>query len=262
MKNIHPTAIIEDGAKIGEDVSIGAYAFIGKEVGIGNGTSIGSHTVIEGITTIGANNQIFSHATIGSIPQDLKYAGERVELIIGDNNRIREYTLLNPGTQGGGGVTRVGSDNLLMGYVHLGHDVILGDHCILANGATLAGHVELGNYVVIGGLTPIHQFVHIGDYAMIAGASALSQDIPPYCLAEGNRAYLRGLNLTGLRRNFTKDDINALKSTYRELFESKKPLQDVASALFETSENPNVKYMCRFILDSKRGIPFKRNEQL
>jgi UDP-N-acetylglucosamine acyltransferase len=262
MQNIHQTTIIEDGAKIGKNVTIGAYSFIGKEVTIGDGTTIGMHTTVEGVTTIGVNNQIFSHATIGSIPQDLKYDGERVELIIGDNNRIREYTLLNPGTQGGGGVTKVGNGNLLMGYVHLGHDVILGNHCILANGATLAGHVELGNYVVIGGLTPIHQFVHIGDYAMIAGASALSQDIPPYCLAEGNRAYLRGLNLTGLRRHFDKDDINALKSTYRELFESNKPLKDVAINLFKTSDNVVVKNICQFILDSKRGIPFKRNEQL
>jgi UDP-N-acetylglucosamine acyltransferase len=262
MQNIHPTAIIENGAKVGENVTIGAYSFIGKEVSIGDGTVIGTHTSIEGVTTIGKNNQIFSHATLGSIPQDLKYAGERVELIIGDNNRIREYTLLNPGTQGGGGVTKVGNGNLLMGYVHLGHDVILGDHCILANGATLAGHVELGNYVVVGGLTPIHQFVHIGDYAMIAGASALSQDIPPYCLAEGNRAHLRGLNLTGLRRHFDKDDINALKSTYRELFENNKPLKDVATNLYETNDNFAVKNICQFILDSKRGIPFKRNEQL
>ena len=156
----------------------------------------------------------------------------------------------------------MGNGNLLMGYVHLGHDVILGDHCILANGATLAGHVELGNYVVVGGLTPIHQFVHIGDYAMIAGASALSQDIPPYCLAEGNRAHLRGLNLTGLRRHFDKDDINALKSAYRELFENNKPLKDVATNLYETNDNFTVKNICQFILDSKRGIPFKRNEQL
>ena len=262
MQNIHPTAIIENGAKLGENVSIGAYSFIGKEVGIDDGTSIGMHTTIEGVTTIGKNNQIFSHATIGSIPQDLKYAGERVELIIGDNNRIREYTLLNPGTQGGGSITRVGNGNLLMGYVHLGHDVIVGNNCILANGATLAGHVELGDHVVIGGLTPIHQFVHIGDYAMIAGASALSQDIPPYCLAEGNRAYLRGLNLTGLRRHLERKDINALKSAYRELFESKKPLQDVATELLETEESLAVKNICKFILDSKRGIPFKRNEQL
>ena len=145
-----------------------------------------------------------------------------------------------------------------MGYVHLGHDVIIGNHCILANAATLAGHVELGDYVVIGGMTPIHQFIHIGDYAMIGGASALAQDIPPYCMAEGNRANLRGLNLTGLRRNIEREDINALKSAYRELFESGKPLKESASELLETTQNHHVQAMCNFVLKTKRGIPFER----
>jgi len=207
---------------------------------------------------IGKGNHIFSHAVIGSIPQDLKYNGEEVELIIGDNNRIREFTLLNPGTKGGGSITKIGNQNLLMGYVHLGHDVKIGDNCILANGATLAGHVELGNNVVIGGLTPIHQFVHIGDFAMIAGASALSQDVPPYCLAEGNRATLRGLNLTGLRRYFDRDEINALKSVYRTLFESGKPLQETAKQLLKETKIESIKKLLTFITNSKRGIPFTR----
>jgi len=138
--------------------------------------------------------------------------------------------------------------------------VILGDHCILANGATLAGHVELGNHVVIGGLTPVHQFVHIGDYAMIGGASALAQDIPPFCLAEGNRAVLRGLNLTGLRRKIDREDINALKVAYRELFEQGQPIQEVAQRLFEESASEKVKQLCKFIKTSKRGIPFVRKE--
>ncbi len=147
-----------------------------------------------------------------------------------------------------------------MGYVHLGRDVILGDNCILANGATLAGHVELGNHVVIGGLTPVHQFVHIGDYAMIGGASALSQDIPPFCLAEGNRAVLRGLNLTGIRRSMERDEINALKRAYKALFEEGNPLQKVAETLFESSTSEKVKSLCEFIKTSKRGIPFTRNK--
>ncbi len=259
MNNIHPTAIIEDGAIIGDNVTIGAYSYIGSNVTIGDNTTVGTHTLIEGITTIGKHNQIFSHATVGSIPQDLKYAGERVELIIGDHNRIREYTLINPGTVGGGSITKIGNNNLLMGYVHLGHDVIMGDNCILANGATLAGHVELGNNVVIGGLTPVHQFVHIGDYAMIAGASALSQDVPPYCLAEGNRAILRGLNLTGLRRHLDRTDIDELKSAYKELFEQGKPLQEVARQLLESTSSKTVKNLADFIINSKRGIPFERN---
>ena len=261
MPNIHPSAVIESGAIIGENVSIGPFAYVGSQVIIGDGTTVASHAVIEGRTTIGKNNRIFSHSAIGTIPQDLKFAGEDVELIIGDNNTIREFTLLNPGTKGGGSVTKIGNGNLLMGYVHLGHDVILGDNCILANGATLAGHVELGNHVVIGGLTPVHQFVHIGDFAMIGGASALAQDIPPYCLAEGNRANLRGLNLTGLRRSMKKEDINALKVAYRELFEQGNPLQEVAQQLFETTQSDKVKKLCEFIKTSKRGIPFNRNKK-
>ena len=258
MSLIHPSAVIEEGAVLGNNVSVGPFVYIGPKVRIGDNTTVASHAVIEGDTTIGKNNRIFSHAAVGTIPQDLKYDGEPVQLIIGDNNTIREFTLLNPGTKGGGSVTKIGNGNLLMGYVHLGHDVILGDHCILANGATLAGHVELGNHVVIGGLTPIHQFVHIGDYAMIGGASALAQDIPPYCLAEGNRASLRGLNLTGLRREMEREEINALKVAYRELFEQGNPLQEAAQRLFETSDSEKVKTLCKFIKTSKRGIPFTR----
>ena len=258
MSNIHPSSIIENGAILGENITIGPFCYIGKKVTIGDNSTIASHAVIEGKTTIGKNNRIFSHSAIGTIPQDLKYNGEDVELIIGDNNTIREFTLLNPGTKGGGSVTKIGNGNLLMGYVHLGHDVIIGDNCILANGATLAGHVELGNHVVIGGLTPIHQFVHIGDYAMVGGASALAQDVPPYCLAEGNRANLRGLNLTGLRRTIDREDINALKHAYKELFEQGNPLQESAQKLFEESKSDKVKKLCEFIKTSKRGIPFTR----
>jgi len=258
MKNIHPTAIVEDGAQIGENVKIGAYSYIAKDVKIGDNTEIATHTLIEGYTTIGKGNKIFSHAVIGSIPQDLKYNGEKVELIIGDNNKIREFTLINPGTEGGGAVTKIGNNNLLMGYVHIAHDVIVGNSCILANGATLAGHVELGDGVVIGGLTPIHQFVKIGDLAMVAGASALSQDVPPYCLVEGNRAYLRGLNLTGLRRQIEKEDINELKNAYRVLFSGKMPIKDAIESL-KDSKNSYVKNLINFVKDSKRGIAYKRS---
>jgi len=258
MSTIHPTALVEEGAVLGEGVTVGPFAHIGAKVTIGEGSEIAGHTVIAGKTTIGKHNRIFSHAAIGTIPQDLKYAGEESELIIGDNNTIREFTLLNPGTAGGGMITRIGNHNLLMGYVHLGHDVHLGNHCILANGATLAGHVELGDHVVIGGLTPIHQFVQIGDYAMIGGASALAQDVPPYCLAEGNRATLRGLNLTGLRRKMERTEINALKSAYRELFEQGKPLQEVAQQLLEAETSPAVQKLCLFVQASRRGIPFTR----
>ncbi|MBU1927756.1 acyl-ACP--UDP-N-acetylglucosamine O-acyltransferase [bacterium] len=258
MSKISHLAVVEDGAKIGENVEIAAFCFISSQSTIGDGTSIAQGACIYGNTTIGKNNRIFSHAVLGSIPQDLKFAGEDVELIIGDNNTIREFTLFNPGTKGGGGKTVVGDNNLFMGYVHLGHDVIIGNNCIFANAATLAGHVVVGNYAVVGGMTPIHQFVNIGDFAMIAGASALSQDVPPYCLAEGNRATLRGLNLNGLRRHLERDDINALKSAYRDLFESGQALKESATEILENTTNNYVKDLCTFVIETKRGIPFER----
>ncbi len=260
MSKISPLAIIEDGAVIGDNVEIGPYCFISSETTIGEGTSIAQGACIYGKTTIGKHNQIFSHAVLGSIPQDLKFNGEDVELIIGDYNRIREFTLFNPGTKGGGGKTIIGSHNLFMGYVHLGHDVIIGNHCILANAATLAGHVEMGDYAVIGGMTPVHQFVHIGDYAMIGGASAVAQDIPPYCMAEGNRAIIRGLNLTGLRRNIERQDIDTLKSAYRDIFESGQPVKEMAAELLETTKSHHVISLCNFIIKTKRGIPFERKQ--
>jgi len=212
MQTIHPTSIVEEGAQIGDNVTIGPFCYITGDVTIGDGTTIASHVLIEGETRIGKNNRIFAHTAIGTIPQDLKYNGESVQLLIGDNNTIREFVQINSGTEGGGAVTRIGNHNLLMGHVHIGHDIQIGNRCIIANGSALAGHVELGDFVVIGGLSAIHQFSKLGDYAMLAGASALAQDIPPFCMAEGNRATLRGLNLTGLRRNIDREGINALKN--------------------------------------------------
>jgi len=254
---IHPTAIVEEGAKLGKNVSVGPYAFISKDAVVGNNCTIMQGAIIEGKTTIGEGTKIFYNAVVGSIPQDLKYKGEEVELIIGKNNIIREFTLINPGTAGGGGKTIIGDGNLLMGYVHVAHDCKIGNGCILANAVTLAGHVELGDYVVIGGMTPVHQFVKIGDYAMIAGASALSQDVPPYCLAEGNRAKLRGLNLTGIRRRLGREVIDELKRAYKELFMSGKPMQEIAQELVN-SPNEHVSKMARFVLETKRGIPLPR----
>lgn len=262
MSKISPQAIIEDGAKIGEDVEIGAFCFVSSESTIGDGTTIAQGACIYGKTTIGKNNRIFSHAVIGSIPQDLKFNGEDVELIIGDNNTIREFTLFNPGTEGGGSKTILGNNNLFMGYVHLGHDVKVGNNCIIANSAGIAGHVEIGNNVVIGaGGTGVHQFCKIGDFAMIGGASALTQDVPPYCMAEGNRATLRGLNINGLRRSMERSDINEIKSAYRKLFESGQPLKDSASEILETTQNEHVKKICEFALETKRGIPYERKNK-
>jgi len=244
--------------KIGKNCKIGEGVIIDENVVIGDNCIIEPYAVITGYTQIGDNNHIYSHAVIGSEPQDLKYKGEKTKLIIGNNNKIREFTLINPGTEGGGGVTQIGDNNLLMGYVHIAHDVKIGNNCILANAATLAGHVELEDFVVIGGMTPIHQFVKIGEHAMIGGASAVAQDIPPYCLAEGNRAKLRGLNLTGLRRRFEdRKIIDELKRAYKELFESGKPIKEVANKLLE-SENRYVRHLAEFVLNSKRGIPYDR----
>lgn len=260
MSKISPLAIIEDGATIGKDVDIGPYCFISAEATIGDGTKLEQGSCIYGKTTIGKENHIYSYAVIGSEPQDLKFEGEDVELIIGDCNKIREFTLFNPGTKGGGGKTIIGSHNLFMGYVHIGHDVIIGNHCILANAATLAGHVEMGDYAVIGGMTPVHQFVHIGNYAMVAGASALAQDVPPFCMAEGNRATLRGLNLAGLRRNLKRNEIDEIKLAYKELFEAGKPLKDVANELLENTNSHHVQDLCHFALKTKRGIPYERKK--
>jgi len=261
MQNIHKSTVIEEGASIGENVTIGPFCYIGSDVVIGEGSVVASHVRIEGKTSIGKNNKIFSHTVLGSIPQDLKFHGEEVELIFGDNNTIREFCFITPGTQHGGSITRIGSDNLIMAYVHLGHDVIMGDGCILSNATNVGGHVEFGNHVVVGATSAIHQFVKIGDYAMLGGASALTQDLPPYCMAEGNRAHLRGLNLTGLRRNVEKSDIDPIKRAYKTLFESDIALKDSALALLEENPSKAVEKLCNFVMQTKRGIPYKRHNE-
>jgi len=260
MNNIHPTAIIEDGAVLGDNITIGAFTIIGANVSIGDGTVVKSHTLIEGDTTIGKNNRIFSHAVIGSIPQDLKYAGEDVQIVIGDNNTIREHTLINPGTKGGGSITKIGNGCLLMGHVHIGHDCILQDNIVIANSCAIAGHVEIDSNAVIGGMSAIHQFCHIGENAMIGGGSILVQDMPPFCICEGNRATLRALNINGLRRRFSKqrEVIDQIKKAYKILFDSSVPLQDSAKELLENSDNIYVKSMAEFVTKTKRGIPLAR----
>ncbi len=261
-QNIHPTAIIEDGAIIGNNISIGAFSYIGSKVIIGDNTTILSHTLIEGDTIIGENNRIFSHCVIGSIPQDLKFDGGDVKLIIGDNNTIREFAFINTGTIGGGSITRIGNNNLLMGYVHIGHDIQIGNRCIIANATNLGGHIEIGDFVMIGAMSAIHQFVKLGDYSMLAGASALTQDLPPFCMAEGNRAILRGLNLTGLRRNISRDSIDILKKAYRELFENGNSIKDVVDNLIKSNNNLEVIKISKFIKNSKRGIPYQRKNNV
>lgn len=256
---IAQTAIIEEGAIIGENVEIGHYCVIGKDVKIGADCKIYNHVTLLGNTTLGKKNEIYPNAVLGTNPQDLKFHNEPNELIFGDYNKIREFTMINPGTEGGGSKTIIGSNNLLMAYVHIAHDCIVGDSCILANGATLGGHIVLGNHINIGGLTPIHQFVKVGDYAMIAGASALSQDIPPFCMAEGNRAVIRGLNLHRLRKNFEHHEVDNINQTYKKLFNGNKPIKEIAQEILnENPKDKNVIKMCQFIIDSTRGIPFVR----
>ena len=260
MNNIHTTAIIEDGVVLGDSITIGAYTIIKSGVTIGDGTTIASHTLIEGNTTIGKNNQIFSHAVLGTIPQDLKFNGEETFLIIGDNNKIREHTLINTGTSGGGYKTVIGNNNLIMGHVHIGHDCILANNIVVANSTAIAGHVEIDNYAVVGGLSAIHQFVQIGEHSMIGGGSIVIQDIPPYCITEGNRATLRGLNINGLRRRMeNRKDIDAIKKAYKRLFESNEPLQDVVQELLK-SDNIYVHNLAKFVKNTKRGIPFTRKK--
>ena len=260
MNNIHKTAIVEDGAKIADDVIIGPFTIIGSEVTIDAGTTISSHCVIEGNTFIGKNNKIFSHSVLGTIPQDLKFSGERTQLIIGDNNTIREHTLLNTGTAGGGHKTIVGDGCLLMGHVHIGHDCILSNNIVVANSCAIAGHVEIDSNCVIGGMSAIHQFCKIGESAMVGGGSILVQDIPPFCICEGNRATLRSLNINGLRRRFrnSRGDIDAIRKTYKSIFESGQPVVEVARDILNTNENKYAKQLAQFVVNTKRGIPFTR----
>lgn len=259
---ISDLAIIENGAKIGKNVSIEPFAYIGSNVEIGDNCIIKSGARILGNTKIGNNCKIFSYAILGDIPQDISYKNDDFSaLIIGDNTTIREFCTINCGTQKGDGYTRVGNNNFIMAYVHIAHDCTLADNIILANNVTLAGHVEVGSFSVIGGLTPVHQWVKIGDYCMLGGASALSQDLPHFCLAEGNRAYVRSLNLVGLRRHLEKDKINELSEAFSKIFRSKTGLiSDRAKSLYESSNSAEVVKLCSFILNTKRGIPVKGND--
>ncbi|MWV60950.1 acyl-ACP--UDP-N-acetylglucosamine O-acyltransferase [Helicobacter saguini] len=234
-----------------------------NHITIGANTYIYNNVSIYGDTQIGKNNKIFPNATLGTPPQDLKYNGEKTTLQIGDNNLIRESCMFNPGTQGGGSLTKIGNNNLFMAFVHIAHDCIIGDNNILANNATLGGHIVIENYVNIGGMTPVHQFVKIGEGAMIAGASALSQDIPPYCMAEGNRAKIIGLNRFRMRKIMERDIIDSIDALYKRLFSGEQPLRDLAAMELEVAKskkNPHIIKICEFILESTRGIPFKRGE--
>ncbi len=252
---IHKTAIIDEKAILGQNVKIGPNAIIGANVKIDDETEVGANVVIDGHTKIGKKCRIFTGAIIGTEPQDLKYRNEPTAVSIGNNCTIREYVTINRGTIAAG-ETKIGNGILLMAYVHVAHDCIIGDHAILANNATLAGHVEIEDFAIVGGLTPIHQFVRVGKHAIVGGASRISQDVPPFCKIAGSPAKNYGLNSIGLaRRNISDETISELKKAYKIIFESKKLMSQALSELDNLDfESDEVKHFINFIKNSKRGI--------
>ena len=258
--NIHPTAIIHEGAQLHPTVTVGAYSIIGPHVSIGAGTCVGPHCVIEGHTSIGVDNHIFQFASLGAQPQDKKYAGEPTRLAIGNRNTIREFCTFNTGTSQDAGVTRIGDDNWIMAYVHIAHDCVVGNNTILANNATLAGHVHLGDWVILGGLTGVHQFVKIGAHAMAGFASRVAQDVPPFMMIEGNPLAVRGFNLEGLRRRgFTPERLKAVKQMHRLLYRQGLTLEDAMQAIAALLQQmpeaaQDIALMQSFLAASTRGI--------
>ncbi len=254
MAGIHPTALIEEGARLAKDVRVGPYAVIGPHVEIGECTTIGAHAVITGHTRIGRHNRIFQFASLGEVPQDKKYAGEPTRLEIGDHNTIREFCTFNTGTAQDRGVTSVGSHNWVMAYVHIAHDCIVGDHIVLANNTTLAGHVEIGDHAILGGLTAVHQFCKIGAHVITGGGTIVYKDIPPYVTAAGQPAKPHGLNSEGLkRRGFTPESLATLKRAYKTLYRDGLTLQEALVQLDEMGA-PEVDFLTSFLRRAERGI--------
>ena len=232
MTTIHPTAIVDPKAELGEGVSVGAYSMIGPNVTIGAGTEVGPHVVIEGHTTIGRNNKFFQFSSIGAAPQDKKWAGEPTRLEIGDDNTIREFVTMNTGTVQDAGVTRLGNDNWISAYVHLAHDCQVGSHTIFSNNAQLAGHVEVGDHAILSGYAGVHQFCKIGAHAFIGMYTSLTQDVPPFVLVSGNPAGARGVNIEGLkRRGFTRPQIDAIRAAYKLVYRNNLTLEEAKTAL-------------------------------
>jgi UDP-N-acetylglucosamine acyltransferase len=254
---IHPTAIVDPKAEIGEGVEIGPYSVIEKGVSIGEGTRIGSHVVIREWTQIGKRCQIYQFSSIGEAPQALAYRGEPTLLQMGDHNIIREYVTLHRGSVKGGGKTVLGNENFIMAYSHIAHDCRIGNQVVMANGATLGGHILIEDYAIIGGLAAIHQFCRVGTHAIVSGLTGVSQDVPPYMMAAGDRAKLYGLNSVGLKRHqFSEQEIKALKKAYRIIFRSGLTLEKAMKAIEEDDifQIPEVQHLLRFIRHSKRGI--------
>jgi len=253
---IHPTAIIEPGARLAANVSVGAYALIGPQVEVGEGSWIGPHVVIEGRTRIGRNNLVWQFCSIGAIPQDKKYAGEDTAVEIGDGNTIREFVTVNSGTAGDAGVTRIGDDNWIMAYVHFAHDCQVGSHTIFANYTGLAGHVRVGDWAILGGATIAHQFVRVGAHSFTGMCTLLDRDLPPYVGAAGNRAQPYGINTFGLRRRgFTQATLDALKRAYKTIYRSGMGQEEILRELeAQARECAEVRPLVDFLATSKRGI--------
>lgn len=256
MASIHETAIISSDAELASGVTVGAYTIIEAGVSIGADTEIGPHCVIKGDTTIGERNKIYQFASVGEDPQDKKYAGEDTQLVIGNDNTIREYCTLNRGTAQDKHETRLGNNNWLMAYVHIAHDCIVGDETIFANNVTLAGHVTVGDYVIFGGFSGCHQFCRVGAHAFVANNAAVSRDVPPYIMAAGRPAAPRGINIEGLkRRGFDSTQTRSIKEAFRLLYRSGLRLEEAREKIQELSkERPELSIFAEFLESSERSI--------
>lgn len=264
MSGIHPTAIVDSKAQIAPDVTVGPYCVVGPNVTLAEGVVLHSHVVVEGRTSIGARTQIYSFASIGHPPQDLKYKGEPSTLEIGTDNLIREHVTMNPGTEGGGMLTRVGNHCAFLASAHVGHDSIIGDHVVFSNNVMLAGHCKIGDFVIFGGGAALHQFGRVGKHAFVGGMSAVENDVIPYGLVVGNRANLMGLNLVGLkRRGFSREQIQAMREAYGVLFSESGTLRDRVETVAEKfSGQPEVMEIVDFIrAESDRAICMPRHDR-
>ena len=254
--NIHPSAFVSPKAEIGDNVVIGPCAQIDENVIIGDGTRVDGFATIRPYTRLGRNNHVYSYAMVGEVPQDLKFAGEITWLEIGDNNRIREFATLHRGTEGGGGVTRVGNNCLLMAYIHVAHDCQVGSGVVMSNNATLAGHVEVGDNAIIGGLSAVHQFVRVGKNAFVGGMTGIAMDLPPYMLASGERAGVHGPNAVGLRRlGLPKESLAAIRAAFKLIWLSGTPRKEaLEKAAEQFADVPQVMEIVEFVQSSQRGV--------
>jgi UDP-N-acetylglucosamine acyltransferase len=256
VTDIHPTALVDKAAQLADGVAVGPYSIIEGRVTIGPDTMVGPHVVIRDFTTIGARCRIFQFAVLGEIPQDLKFRGEESQLILGDDNTVREFATMHRGTAGGGGVTRIGRGNLFMAYTHVAHDCQVGNAVIMSNAATLGGHITVEDHAILGGLTAVHQFCRIGRHAFIGGCSAVHRDVPPFVMAVGNRAKLVGLNLVGLKRSgFPDAIIQSLKRAYELLFLSERNQKEAMEMIRqEFPRVPEIQHLLHFLQTTERGL--------